>query len=56
MPFASSGMNELDGYIIGVSSFLTSSNNYLIAVFAKYRHIDKLKLGLKPGYIEFGVV
>ena len=29
--------NELVGYIIGVSSFLTNSNNYLVAVFAKYR-------------------
>ena len=29
--------NELVGYIIGVSSFLTNSTNYLVAVFAKYR-------------------
>ena len=30
--------NELVGYIIGVSSFLTNSNTYLVAVFGKYRH------------------
>ena len=48
--------NELVGYIIGVSSFLTNSNNYLVAVFAKYMPIDKLKLGLKSGYIKKIVV
>ena len=48
--------NELVGYIIGVSSFLTNSNKYVVAVFAKYRPTDKPKLGLKPDYIELCVV
>ena len=50
--------NELVGYYFW-GKFLSNycnSNNYLVAVFAKYRHVDKLKLGLTPGYIEFGVV
>ena len=50
LPFTPSGIcNELDDvdYIIGVRSFLTNSrtNNYLVAVFVKYRP-RQIKLGL----------
>ena len=45
--------NELVGYIIGVSSFLTNSNNYLVAVFAKYR-TRQTKVRIKAGlYINW---
>ena len=40
--------NELVGYIIGVSSFLTNSNNHLVAVFAKYRP-RQTKVRIKAG-------
>ena len=40
--------NELVGYIIGVSSFLTNSTNYLVAVFAKFRS-RQTKVRFKAG-------
>ena len=44
--------NALVGNIIGVSSFLTNSTNYLVAVFAKYRP-RQTKVRFKAGSIYF---